>query len=75
MKRFQNVFEAISHDGHDENFLPSPSEAFTPTDAAPGSNEKIELLRMRIAMGLPLWHQEDRGDYADLIGAIPPRHA
>jgi hypothetical protein len=74
MKHFQNVFEAIDHDGHDENFLPNSSGDFRPTDAAPGSNEKIELLRKRIAMGVPLWHQEDRHDYAGLIGAIPPRH-
>ncbi|MFV1966452.1 MAG: hypothetical protein ACC628_13595 [Pirellulaceae bacterium] len=75
MTRFQNVFEAIHRDGHDENFLPSLSDEFTPTDAAPGSDQKIDLLRQRIAMGLPLWHDEDRGDYADLVGAIPPRRA
>jgi hypothetical protein len=74
MRQFQNVFEAINHDGHDENFLPNPSDDFVPTDAAPGSDEKIELLRKRITMGVPLWHQEDRGDYAGLIGVIPPRH-
>jgi hypothetical protein len=75
MTRFQNVFEAINHDGHDENFFPKTSQEFSPSDAAPGSDEKIELLRQRIAMGLPLWHEKDRGDYAGLVGAIPPRHA
>ena len=75
MTQFQNVFEAINQDGHDENFLPNGSGEFVPTDAAPGSHEKIRLLRKRIARGLPLWHDEDRADYAGLIGAIPPRHA
>jgi hypothetical protein len=75
MRQFQNVFEAINQEGHDENFFPQATRAFVPTDAAPGSNEKIELLRARISMGLPLWHDEDRVDYAGLIGAIPPRHA
>jgi hypothetical protein len=74
MTRFENVFEAIDQDGHDENFVPSDGSDFSPTDAAPGSNEKIELLRKRIAMGRPLWHDGDRGDYVGLIGAIPPRH-
>jgi hypothetical protein len=75
MTRFQNVFEAIDKDGHDENFVPVVGGDFSPTDAAPGSNEKIELLRQRIAKGAPLWHKEDRNDYVGLIGAIPPRHA
>ena len=75
MARFENVFEAIHHDGHDENFIPKTSGGFDPTDAAPGSDEKIKLLRQRIAMGLPLWHEADRRDYAGLTGAIPPRHA
>ncbi len=31
-----------------------------PTDALPGSNEKIEVLCKRVAAGLPLWHDQDR---------------
>jgi len=75
MTQFQNVFEAIDTDGHDENFVPAVGGDFSATDAAPGSNEKIELLRQRIAGGRPLWHDGDRIDYAGLVGAIPPRHA
>jgi hypothetical protein len=75
MREYRNVFEAIDSDGHDENYMPTVSSEFDPTDAAPGSQEKIQLLRHRIANGLPLWHAADRSDYAGLVGAIPPRHA
>ena len=32
---------------------------FEPTDAFPGSEEKISVLRRRWESGLPLWHPED----------------
>jgi hypothetical protein len=34
-----------------------------PTEARPGSPEKIEVLRQRNASGLPLWHPQDRNDH------------
>ena len=39
---------------------------FDPTDAAPGSAEKIEALRLRHENGLQLWHKDDRTDFAAL---------
>lgn len=36
--------------------LAPPSQ---PTDAQPGSQEKIEVLRQRAAAGVPLWHPGD----------------
>lgn len=49
------VFEAILKHGHDEDFIPEfNSENFLPTDAPAGSSEKIEVLRKRVAHGLPL---------------------
>ena len=74
MTRYQNVFEALNHDGHDENFAPRPSGNFEPTDAAPGTKEKLAQLRTRIAMGMPLWHDSDRSDYSGLVAPVPPRH-
>jgi hypothetical protein len=61
--------------GHDEDFNPEPtaSTPFESTDAPAGSPEKIEILRRRIELGLPLWHEEDRVDYSGLTGAIRPR--
>ena len=73
MKSPRNVFEAILKFGHDEDFAPEASDEFEPTDAPAGSEEKIEILRRRVEMGLPLWHHSDRCDYTGLVGAIRPR--
>ena len=72
-KQITNVFEAILEYGHDEDFVPQESEGFSATDAPAGSDEKIEILRKRVQMGQPLWHELDREDYAGLSGAIRPR--
>ena len=73
MKKVQNVFDAILKYGHDEDFTPQESSEFQPTDAPAGSDEKIEILRQRVALGLPLWHNADRVDYSGLTGAVRPR--
>ncbi len=72
-KKISNVFEAILKYGHDEDFAPAISEEFIATDAPAGSDAKIEVLRSRVEMGEPLWHNEDRVDYSGLIGAVRPR--
>jgi hypothetical protein len=72
-KKIRNVFEAILEYGHDEDFVPYEGNEFQPTDAPAGSEEKIEALRLRVMSGMPLWHPEDRKDYAGLTGAIRPR--
>ncbi len=73
MKNVKNVFDAILKYGHDEDFAPEESNGFEPTDAPAGSPEKIEALRHRVELGLPLWHKNDRVDYSGLIGAVRPR--
>lgn len=73
MHNVNNVFEAILKYGHDEDFAPVASEDFTPTDAPAGSPEKIDILRKRVELGLPLWHNGDRVDYSGLTGAVRPR--
>jgi hypothetical protein len=73
MERCKNVFEAILKYGHDEDWLPEPHAKFDATDAPAGSQEKIEILRKRLELGLPLWHDNDRYDYSGLTGAIRPR--
>lgn len=35
-----------------------------PTQAKPGSEEKVLMLSARYAAGLPLWHNNDRYDHA-----------
>lgn len=68
-----NVFEAILKYGHDEDFRPAEGDDFLSTDAPAGSEDKIEIMRRRVALGQPLWHGEDRVDYTGLTGAIRPR--
>ena len=72
-RKISNVFEAILEYGHDEDFVPEASGDFEPTDAPAGSDEKIEALRQRVELGMPLWHVEDREDYSGLTGAVRPR--
>ncbi|MBM4088875.1 MAG: hypothetical protein FJ276_05505 [Planctomycetes bacterium] len=74
MKNVNNVFEAILKYGHDEDFAPTAeSVEFLPTDAPAGSQAKIDELRRRVELGLPLWHGNDRHDYSGLTGAVRPR--
>lgn len=73
MNNCKNVFEAILKYGHDEDFAPGQSLDFRPTDAPAGSEAKIEMLRRRVELGLPLWHHDDRVDYSGLTGAVRPR--
>jgi len=81
-----NIFQTLLDFGHDEDFIPRPNGLFTPTEASPGSMEKIEVLRTRVQFGLPLWHPEDnpicsvanrctsRSDYAGrMVKQFPKR--
>ena len=68
-----NVFEAILESGHDEDFAPVTTDDFLATDAPAGSQAKIEVLAARVLRGEPLWHDQDRGDYSGLTGAVRPR--
>ena len=73
MHNVNNVFEAILKYGHDEDFAPEETADFESTDAPAGSDEKIEILRKRVALGMPLCHSSDRLDYSGLTGAVRPR--
>jgi hypothetical protein len=69
----RNVFDAINETGHDEDFIPLETEQFAATSAPAGSQQKLDILAQRVALGLPLWHPEDRCDYSGLTGAVRPR--
>lgn len=69
----KNVFQCIEEFGHDEDFVPVETSEFKPTLAPAGSPEKLDVLAQRVALGLPLWHPEDRNDYSGLTGAVRPR--
>jgi len=61
-----NVFSEVLRVGHDEDYE-AQAEGL-PTDAPPGSKEKIEVLTERVVKGQPLWHELDRVDYSLLRG-------
>lgn len=65
--RPKTIFEAVARYGEDGDFkpiaTPGAKKNFIPTDAPPGSDEKINVLRQRLEKGLPLWHRCDRKDY------------
>ena len=60
----ETVFEAIKRIGHDEDFEASVTDDFVPTSTLPGSSAKVEVLRRRVELGQPLWHRDDKNDYA-----------
>ena len=70
----RTVFEAILKCGHDEDFITLADASFLPTDAPAGSEEKKEVLRKRVELGHPLWHNDDRVDYNGLTGVVRPRY-
>jgi hypothetical protein len=70
----RNVFEAILECGHDEDFVPTATDEFKPTDAPAGSREKLSVLADRVRRGEPLWHPKDRSDFSGLTGAVRPRN-
>lgn len=55
----KTIFEALTKYGHDEDYEPKPDTLFFGTMFSPGSDEKIEVLRQRVELGLPLWHKDD----------------
>lgn len=40
-----------------------------PTEAKPGSEDKVRMLAARYAAGLPLWHNDDCYDHAPNLDA------
>lgn len=50
--------------GFDEDdFLTLGIDPSQPTDAKPGSEDKVMMLAARYSVGLPLWHNDDRYDH------------
>ena len=59
-----NIFQAIMTAGHDEDY--EPRGFGKPTLAAPGSLEKVEVMRRRVEMGQHLFHPKDEWILASL---------
>ena len=56
----QSVIEAIREGEWDFEPTPCSPHHFQPTQAIPGSAEKVSILCERISRGQPLWHPQDR---------------
>ena len=68
-----NIFEAMLIWGAEVDYAPDAKTWYDPTQAPPGSPEKIEVLRQRAERGLPLWHQDDRRDFTGWHIPVIPR--
>ena len=58
----KSVLDAIKLGQWDFGPSESAGERHCPTDAMPGTREKLRVLAERIRAGLPLWHPHDRDD-------------
>lgn len=47
----------------EEDFASLGIDPAQPTDAKPGSEDKVLMLAARYSAGLPLWHNDDRYDH------------
>jgi hypothetical protein len=69
-----NCLEMRTRKGeYDFSYEEPKRDDHVPTDAAPGSAEKIAVLAQRVALRQPLWHENDRCDYQGMTGAVEPR--
>ena len=62
-----SVFEHLTKHGHDAHFIEDFTVEIEPTQAMPGSEEKVDVLRKRVELGAPLWHSKDRNRLSDEI--------
>jgi hypothetical protein len=60
------VEQAIKRLGHDEDFEARNTEDWHPVSHTPGSGAKVAALARRAELGQPLWHPNDRIDFAGL---------
>ncbi len=66
----KSVLDAIKMGEWDFEPEPVARTNYCPTDALPGSRDKLAILAQRLRQGLPLWHPDDR---RDCEGLFPPR--
>lgn len=67
-----NIFQAIEWCEGDtfEPADPGEGSRFEATDCEPGSPGKIEVLRMRLENGLPLWHPDDKLSQSRAVSGV-----
>jgi hypothetical protein len=69
----KNIYEAVLMWGPDVDFTPDAQTWYEATDAAPGSDEKIAVIKRRAELGLPLWHDQDRTDFNGWKKPLPAK--
>lgn len=65
---FNDLFDGqaayiVEYEGEFEGEGASSLNPLTPTEAKPGSEDKVQMLAARYAAGLPLWHDADCYDH------------
>lgn len=66
----QTAYVADFSDAFDmEEFENLGIDPISPTEAKPGSEDKVMMLAARYAAGMPLWHDEDCYDHAPVLEA------
>jgi hypothetical protein len=58
-----SVLDAIKMGVWDFEPEPTNTARYDPTQALPGTDEKLSILAERVRRGLPLWHPSDRLSY------------
>ena len=58
-----SVLEAIKSGVWDYEPEQRESSRYEATQALPGTDEKLQVMMLRVRLGLPLWHPEDRQTY------------
>ena len=69
----ENVFDAILRYGHDEDFQPQLSGNWRPTSAVAGTTQKLEVLRSRVELGVPLFHPHDNRECLSTSNGPQPK--
>jgi hypothetical protein len=69
----KSVLEAIKMGIWDYEPPETESSGYEPSDAMPGTREKLCTLAERVRRGLPLWHQSDRDDAESPPAQASPR--
>jgi hypothetical protein len=59
----KSVLDAIREGDWDFEPEDVQCDRFDPTQAIPGTDEKLKVLAARVRAGLPLWHENDCADY------------
>ena len=65
VERPRRILDEIEND-------PIPTVDFHPTDALPGTAEKVAVLAARVLLGQPLWHKDDRNNFRG-VGLTMPK--